>query len=438
MTNILRSPKAWGPVFVVGVLLAFLYFLVNFGAAKSPAANTHDLPVAVVNADAGAEVGGQRVNLGARVVESAITSEEIGDKVEWTPLSSRQQALEGLANGKYYGALVIPKDYSATVAGLSEQVAGGSLKPARIEVLTNPSAGPFSSATVQQILTGVVQEASEATGAQVTDALQASGVQVSPAAAAVLGEPVVAEVTDAQPVGENSARGLMPFYLTFLAMILGFIGANTIHGGVDTLTEGIVARVGRAPSRTRLFAARAILGFVLALLVGAVEALVAFGIYGVYHEASPLYILLFLALIASVSLFAALVLLVAFGPRAGILSGSFLIISVGLATSGGTTPVQNLPDSLRSLSDVLPFEHATEGIRALLFYDGRLEAGLGTALWILAAYLVGALMLGGAISLTRDAATRRRRSVRGSGLKPEQKATTASSTMATGRMRRED
>ena len=36
MTDILRSPKAWGPVFVVGVLLAFLYFLVNFSAAKSP------------------------------------------------------------------------------------------------------------------------------------------------------------------------------------------------------------------------------------------------------------------------------------------------------------------------------------------------------------------------------------------------------------------
>src|SRR5919202_2910746 len=350
VTNILRSPKAWGPVFVVGGLLAFLYFLVNFGAAKSPAANTHDLPVAVVNADAGAEVGGQRVNLGARVVESAITSEEIGDKVEWTPLSNRQQALEGLANRKYYGALVIPKDYSATVAGLSEQVAAGSLKPARIEVLTNPSAGPFSSATGEQILTGVVQEASEAPGAQVTDALQASGVQVSPAAAAVLGEPVVAEVTDAQPVDENSARGLMPFYLTFLAMILGFIGANASHGGVDTLTEGIVARVGQAPSRARLFAARVILGFVLALLVGAVEALVAFGIYGVHHETSSLYILLFLALIASVSLFAALVLLVAFGQRAGILSGSFLILSVGLATSGGTTPVQNLPDLLRSLS----------------------------------------------------------------------------------------
>jgi len=262
-------------------------------------------------------------------------------------------------------------------------------------------------------------------------------VRVSPAAAAVLGEPVVAEVTDAQPVVENSARGLMPFYLTFLAMVLGFIGANAVHGGVDTLTEGIAARVGQAPSRTRLFAARVILGFVLALLVGAVEALVAFGIYGVHHETSSLYILLFLALIASVSLFAALVLLVAFGPRAGILSGSFLILSVGLATSGGTTPVQNLPDFLRSLSDVLPFEHATEGIRALLFYDGQLAAGLGTALWILSAYLAGTLVLGVAISLARDAVAQRRRSVWGSGLSPEQKATAAPSTAA-GRMRRED
>jgi YhgE/Pip-like protein len=438
VTDILRSPKAWGPVFVVGALLAFLYFLVNFGAAKSPATNTRDLPVALVNADAGAEVGGQRADLGARVAESATTSEEIGDRVEWTHLSSRQQALEGIANGKYYGALVIPEGYSAAVAGLSEQVEDGSLKPARIEVLTNPSAGPFSSATVQQILTGVVQEASEATAAQVIDVLQASGVRVSPAAAAVLGEPVVAEVTDAQPVGENSARGLMPFYLTFLAMVLGFIGANAIHGGVDTLTEGIAARVGQAPSRTRLFAARVILGFVLALLVGAVEALVAFGIYGVHHETSSLYILLFLALIASVSLFAALVLLVAFGPRAGILSGSFLILSVGLATSGGTTPVQNLPDFLRSLSDVLPFEHATEGIRALLFYDGRLEAGLGTAMWILTAYLAGTLVLGVAISLARDAVAQRRRSVWGSGLSPKPKATAAPSTAATGRIRRED
>lgn len=88
-------------------------------------------------------------------------------------------------------------------------------------------------------------------------------------------------------------------------------------------------------------------------------------ILGVHHEASPLYAFGFLSLVAAVSLAAALALL------------DFFVISLGLATSGGTTPVQNLP-----------------GIRALLFYGGRLDAGPGTAPWVLAAYLAGSVLIG--------------------------------------------
>jgi uncharacterized phage infection (PIP) family protein YhgE len=99
-------------------------------------------------------------------------------------------------------------------------------------------------------------------------------------------------------------------------------------------------------------------------------------------------------------------LLAALGPRGGILTGSLLIISVGLATSGGTTPVENLPAFFRTLSSVLPFEYMTEGTRALLFYGGRIDAGLGDALLVLLAYLVGAVVLGGLISLVGDRLTR--------------------------------
>ena len=141
-----------------------------------------------------------------------------------------------------------------------------------------------------------------------------------------------------------------------------------------------------------------------------------------YHEAGAFYALSFLVLISAVSLFLALVLLVALGPRGGILTGSFLIISLGLASSGGTTPVQNLPSFFRSLSGVLPFDNMTEGIRALLFYDGRLEAGLGAALWVLAAYLLGSILLGGAISLVRDTVARRRKSTQESERGTEGKA----------------
>jgi len=412
VTNMLRSPKVWAPLFAV-VLLAFFYFLVNFGAAKSPMANTRDLPVAIVNEDAGATVGGARMDLGERVTKSATSNGEIGNKVRWTRLENRLDAVRGIAEGKYYGALVIPPDYSGSIAELSILSANGSLEPSRVEILTNPSAGPFASATVQTILTEVVEGASRATSERIAGGLEARSVQVSPQQAAVLGEPVVAEVTDVQPIGENSGRGLMPFYLMFTALILGFIGANALYGGLTTFAGAVAARTGREPSRLRLFLAAMVLGFVLALLLGAVESLVAFGLYGVYHEAGVFYALSFLVLVSAVSLFLALVLLVALGPRGGILTGSFLIISLGLATSGGTTPVQNLPGFFRSLSGVLPFEHMTEGIRALLFYDGRLEAGLGAALWVLAVYLLSSILLGGSISLVRDTVTRRRKSTQG-------------------------
>src|SRR5918998_1626348 len=99
----LRSPKAWGPLFAV-VVLAFFYFLVNFGAAKSPDENTRDLPVALVNRDTGAEIGAQLVNFGDRVIESTTSNDRIGEAIKWTRLSNRGEALEGIANGEYYGA----------------------------------------------------------------------------------------------------------------------------------------------------------------------------------------------------------------------------------------------------------------------------------------------------------------------------------------------
>jgi YhgE/Pip-like protein len=394
--KMLASSKTWAPLFAV-VILAFFYFLVNFGAARSPVENTRDLPVAIVNEDVGAESGDEHIELGDEVLKGATTSEEIGDKVEWTRLSSRQGALRGIAGGRYYGALVIPKDYSKSVAELLGNAMRPGGEPARIEILANPSAGPFPSSTVEEILSGIVRGASRRTSERITGALATRGVKVTPQRAALLGEPVVAKRTDAQPTGENSGRGLMPFYLVFTALILGFIGANAIFGGLTARVEALSAHTGYVPSRVGLIFAAAILGLALALLLGAVEALVAFGFYGVHHEAGALYILLFLAL----------VLLAALGPRGGILTGSLLIISVGLATSGATTPIENLPPFFRALSSLLPFEYMTEGTRALLFYGGRSDAGLGDALLVLLAYLVGAVVLGGLISQMHDRLTRR-------------------------------
>ena len=89
MRKMLGSSEAWAPLLAV-VILSFFYFLVNFGAARSPVENTRDLPVAIANEDVGAESGGEHIELGDEVLKEATTSEEIGDKVEWTRLSNEK------------------------------------------------------------------------------------------------------------------------------------------------------------------------------------------------------------------------------------------------------------------------------------------------------------------------------------------------------------
>ena len=67
-----------------------------------------------------------------------------------------------------------------------------------------------------------------------------------------------------------------------------------------------------------------------------------------------------------------------------------------------------LPGFFRFLAEWLPLRYMTDGARSLVFFGGRLGAGLGTALWVLAAYVVGAALLSGATAAAIDRSLRRR------------------------------
>ena len=81
----------------------------------------------------------------------------------------------------------------------------------------------------------------------------------------------------------------------FTASLLGFIGANVIQVNAETLREEVRREGRRPPTWTGTFAAKAVLSLVLALLLGAFQALVAFGIYGLHREAGVLELFLFLS-----------------------------------------------------------------------------------------------------------------------------------------------
>jgi YhgE/Pip-like protein len=386
----LRNRGVWLKLVGVSVLLTLVY-LAYLAPLISPEGNLQNLPVALVNED------GDR-GLGARVVHDVQTHPT--DAVRWTLLENRDQALRGIADNGYYGAVVIPADYSERIAALAAPGTAPK-EPANIEVLTNSEAGPSANRAAQEVALRLVEDISESTTGQLVARLSRAGVQVAPQHAPLLAEPVRPTVTEAAPVGANSAGGLTPFYLTFLAAISGLMGAGAIHFGLT-----------RAASRLGLFSARLLLGLVLAPTLAALETWAAVGVLGMEHEASALAVFGLLALVVYTSMAVVLLLVTNLGP-VGLAFGAVFNIVLGQITSGGATPLQALPASYRLLADWLPFRYATDATRALLFRDGGLTPDvLASALWALCAYLALAVLAGLAVALAQDL---RRHLLAGSG-----------------------
>ena len=117
--RVLASPRVWGPVLgIVAVLV--LVFYAYLGAVVSPEENLEDLPIALVNEDRGGELAGEDVNLGDRVVEKVTGPDSpAAGTVDWTEFDIRGEALKGIGNGGYYGAIVIPGDYTERISDLA-------------------------------------------------------------------------------------------------------------------------------------------------------------------------------------------------------------------------------------------------------------------------------------------------------------------------------
>jgi hypothetical protein len=239
-------------------------------------------------------------------------------------------------------------------------------EPAEIEVLTNPSAGPAVAAPVQNISTGIVEAVSRATSERIAEQAGDRGAQLPPEVAAVIGDPVRAEVTDAQPVGPDSGNGQSPFFLSFLANLSGLVGGAVIFFLIRDAAERLEAQ-GTRPSRTKLWTVRLLLGFVYAALVAGAELWVAFGLLGVEHEASTMQVYLFLALALTAAVSVTMLFAVMFGP-AGIGISAVLNVILGLVSSGGAAPLEALPPFYQAYADwpAPSLRHRRVAIPALL------------------------------------------------------------------------
>ncbi|WP_305091900.1 YhgE/Pip domain-containing protein [Prescottella sp. R16] len=129
-------------------------------ALWNPGDTVNRLPVAIVNADTGADVDGTRIVAGDDVVAALVDS---GD-VDWKVVTA-QQARDGVDDGRYYFSVVIPETFSADVAS----AAGGTGRKAQLDVVYNDYNSLVATPVGESVVAQVRSAVSESIGEQSVD-----------------------------------------------------------------------------------------------------------------------------------------------------------------------------------------------------------------------------------------------------------------------------
>src|SRR4051812_31432665 len=165
-----RRGKLWLVPTILTALVALFLSLLYMGGIRDPRGNLRQLPIGLVDTDQGPPLPGQQRTLGAQLSRDVVASTPAG-AVQWRRLT-RAQMQDQLASGKIYGALVVPADFTASVAALATP--DTAARPA-LTVLTNPGLGSLGSSLASQITQGVAHQASLTIGRQLTAQAAAKG-----------------------------------------------------------------------------------------------------------------------------------------------------------------------------------------------------------------------------------------------------------------------
>ncbi|MER5636031.1 DUF3533 domain-containing protein [Kitasatospora sp. NPDC002227] len=379
--TLLRLPKLWIAPSVLAALVTLVLSLLYMGGIIDPNGNLHRLPVAVVDADTGPPLPGQPASLGAQVARSVVSAPPAG-AIEWHQVS-QAEAEDQLASGKVYGALVVPADFTASVVALTT---GQAVKQPAITVLTNPGVGSLGSSMAAQINQTAARQASLAIGKQLTAAPAAAAAGAT--ARLLLADPVQVTTRVGHPIGRHSGLGLSAFYLTLLLVLSSFITGNLVHSGVDGALGYADSEIGpwhsRRPTvpigRTQTLVLKMAMTAGILVLTTTLVLVACITLLGIDASHIPLLWLFSYCACLAVGL-GVQAINAAFGSM-GQLVSMFVFIALALPSSGATVPLQAVPSFYRFLGAFEPMRQLSAGVRAILYFDARGDAGL-TRGWIM-------------------------------------------------------
>jgi YhgE/Pip-like protein len=401
--DLLKVRAVWILPLVLGCVVVALITAFYVGSVVDPVAHLHGLPVAVVNQDRGAVIGTRQVNIGQQVQRGLSGSTAVSGKLALTDttLGSAEQAMD---RGASYATVVIPPGFTASLltrAGVNVGGAG-SARP-EIVILTNQRAGTIGASLASGVLQPGLQAASGQIGHQLA-ALVPAAQASSPLTRDFLADPVTVTTAVYRPLPSHSALGLSAFYIALLILTCGFLAGTIINSSVDAATGYATTEIGpkwrqRQPlpiNRWNTLLIKWVMAAVLAGLMTGLILLVAAGLLRMDAPHAGLLWLLAWLCMASVAE-GTIVLFAVLGSSLGQLLALLLFVYAGLATAGGTVPLQALPGVLGWLAQIEPLRQILDGTRAILYFDAQADAGLARAVTYASLGLVFWLVLGAVV-----------------------------------------
>jgi ABC-type polysaccharide/polyol phosphate export permease len=248
-----------------------------------------------------------------------------------------------------------------------------------VEILTNQRAGTVGTSLATGILQPALAVASRQIGRHLAPLVPA-GSQ-APATRLLLADPVTVTTALYRPLPNNAALGLSAFYIALLTILCGFVGATIVNSVVDSALGYATTETGprwrqRQPvpiNRWQTLLIKYALIVVVAAVATAVMLLVAWGV-GV--DMPYPWLLWVFTWLCALSVGVGMIVLFAAAGTYGQLLGLLLFVYAGLASAGGTVPVEALPSFLHLLSYAEPLRQVLEGTRSILYFNAQGVAGL--------------------------------------------------------------
>jgi YhgE/Pip-like protein len=207
-----------------------LAIVIIFGLTVAPSLNStpKNIPIAFVNEDQGVDVPNQeKMNMGIlvqkKMKELSKPASGKDPAIRWIFVSSSEKAMTGLDNKEYYGAFVIPKDFSLKQATLRTP---NPTSP-EVQIFVNQGMNTIAATMVSQMLNGIVDNMNNSTRAQILTEFEQKGQTLTTKQAYTTAAPIIKKVTNVNQIGTHSANGNAPVSL-FQPLWIGSIAGAAI------------------------------------------------------------------------------------------------------------------------------------------------------------------------------------------------------------------